>query len=88
MHVLVLDGHPDAQRLVGSLLDHYAASLGTGATVQRIAVRDLAFDPNLRRGTAPTKPGDPIWNGWPRRSTPATTWWSASRCGGAPSRCC
>ena len=50
MHVLILDGHPDEQRLVSSLLDYYATSLGMGATVQRIAVRDLAFDPNLRRG--------------------------------------
>ena len=50
MHVLILDGHPDEQRLVGALLDHYAMSLPPGATLRRIAVRDLAFDPNLRRG--------------------------------------
>lgn len=50
LRVLILDGHPDEQRLVSSLLDHYAASLEPDATVQRIAVRDLAFDPNLRRG--------------------------------------
>lgn len=36
--------------MVSTLLDHYAASLPPGATVQRIAVRDLTFDPNLRRG--------------------------------------
>lgn len=50
MHLLILDGHPDEQRLVSSLLDHYAASLEADVTVHRIAVRDLAFDPNLRRG--------------------------------------
>jgi NAD(P)H dehydrogenase (quinone) len=50
MHVLILDGYPDEQRLVSSLLDHYAASLEADVTVQRIALRDLAFDPNLRRG--------------------------------------
>ncbi len=50
LRILILDGHPDEQRLVSSLLDHYAASLEPDATVQRIAVRDLAFDPNLRRG--------------------------------------
>ena len=50
MRILIVDGHPDEQRLVSSLLDHYAASLEADVTVQRIAVRDLAFDPNLRRG--------------------------------------
>ena len=50
LHVLILDGHPDEQRLVSNLLDHYAVSLGPDATVQHITVRDLAFDPNLRRG--------------------------------------
>jgi len=50
MHVLILDGHPDERRLVSALLDHYAGSLQPGATVQRIAVRDLSFDVNLRRG--------------------------------------
>ena len=50
MHVLILDGHSDGHRLIGALLDHYAASLEAGTTVQRIAVRDLAFDPNLRQG--------------------------------------
>ncbi len=50
MHVLVLDGHPDEGRLVSTLLDHYATSLPPAATAQRIAVRDLTFDPNLRRG--------------------------------------
>ncbi len=50
MHVLILDGHPDERRLVSALLDHYASSLHPEATVQRVAVRDLAFDPNLRRG--------------------------------------
>lgn len=50
MRVLLLDGHPDEGRLVSTLLDHYANSLRPDATVRRIAVRDLAFDPNLRRG--------------------------------------
>lgn len=50
MRVLLLDGHPDEGRLVSTLLDHYAKSLRPDATVRRIAVRDLTFDPNLRRG--------------------------------------
>jgi len=50
MQVLILDGHPDERRLTSTSLDHYATSLQPEVTVQRIAVRDLAFDPNLRRG--------------------------------------
>lgn len=50
MRVLILDGHPDDGRLVSHLLDTYQAALGADVTVERIAVRDLAFDPILRRG--------------------------------------
>jgi putative NADPH-quinone reductase len=50
MRVLILDGHPDGGRLVCHLLDHYQAALGDEAEVERIAVRDLSFEPNLRSG--------------------------------------
>jgi len=50
LQTLILDGHPDSGRLITYLLDRYEASLDDGATVQRLAVRDLAFDPNLRQG--------------------------------------
>lgn len=50
MRVLTLDGHPDEGRLVSHLLDTYQAALGDSVEVERIAVRDLAFEPNLRRG--------------------------------------
>lgn len=50
MKVLILDGHPDEGRLITHLLDHYAAALPAGTEVTRLAVRDLSFDPNLRRG--------------------------------------
>lgn len=59
MRVLILDGHPDEGRLVSHLLDHYQAALGDGATVERIAVRDLDFDPNLKRGYAVVQPLEP-----------------------------
>jgi NAD(P)H dehydrogenase (quinone) len=52
MHVLLIDGHPDKNRLSGHLLDHYQAALPERATVTRIAVRDIEFDPNLRHGYA------------------------------------
>ncbi len=63
MHVLILDGHPDEGRLVSALLDHYARSLQPGMTVQRIAVRDLAFDPNLRRGYGADQDWEPDLRG-------------------------
>ncbi|RIA46387.1 putative NADPH-quinone reductase [Hephaestia caeni] len=50
MRVLILDGHPDEGRLLSHLLDTYQAALGAEVEVERIAVRDLAFEPNLRHG--------------------------------------
>lgn len=59
MKVLVLDGHPGEGRLTSHLLDRYAAALPTGATVTRVAVRDLAFDPVLRDGYRNLRPWEP-----------------------------
>ncbi|PKP94681.1 MAG: flavodoxin family protein [Alphaproteobacteria bacterium HGW-Alphaproteobacteria-16] len=59
MRVLILDGHPDDGRLVSHLLDHYQAALGDDADIERIAVRDLAFEPNLRRGYKEVQPWEP-----------------------------
>jgi NAD(P)H dehydrogenase (quinone) len=52
MKVLLLDGHPDAGRLTTHLLDLYEGALPANAEVTRVAVRDLAFTPILRRGYA------------------------------------
>ncbi|MCG2839730.1 NAD(P)H-dependent oxidoreductase [Sandaracinobacter sp. RS1-74] len=59
MRVLILDGHPDEGRLVTHLLDHYQAGLGADMEVERIAVRDLAFDPILRQGYKVVQPWEP-----------------------------
>ncbi|MBV0892751.1 NAD(P)H-dependent oxidoreductase [Paracoccus sp. Z118] len=50
MRVLILDGHPDGDRLTQALLDVYESGLPEETEIARIAVRDLDFDPNLRRG--------------------------------------
>lgn len=50
LNVVILDGHPDAGRLTTHLLDGYAAALPAGHSVERIAVRDLAFETNLAQG--------------------------------------
>jgi NAD(P)H dehydrogenase (quinone) len=50
LQVLIIDGHPDQRRLTSLLLDHYVACLNPAAGIERIALRDLAFDPNLRHG--------------------------------------
>ncbi|MDO5621950.1 MAG: NAD(P)H-dependent oxidoreductase [Paracoccus sp. (in: a-proteobacteria)] len=52
LRVLLIDGHPDSGRLTAHLLDIYQAALPEGAEVTRIALRDLTFDPILRRGYA------------------------------------
>ncbi len=59
LNVLVIDGHPDQGRLIGALLDRYVAALPGNATFARVAVRDLAFDPILRRGYGPEQPWEP-----------------------------
>lgn len=50
MRVLILDGHPDSERLTQELLDAYESGLPAATSVARLAVRDLDFDPNLKRG--------------------------------------
>ncbi|WP_298466266.1 NAD(P)H-dependent oxidoreductase [uncultured Erythrobacter sp.] len=50
MRVLLLDGHPDEGRYSSSLLDHYKRSLPSTAQVEYVALRELAFDPNLKHG--------------------------------------
>ena len=52
MNILLIDGHPDDGRLTSSLLDIYEAAIPADATVNRIAVRDLSFSPNLKHGYA------------------------------------
>lgn len=59
MQVLVIDGHPDEGRLTSLLLDHYAANLNADTTTTRIAVRDLVFDPNLKRGYSAEQKWEP-----------------------------
>lgn len=59
MKVLLIDGHPDDGRLVSTLMDRYQSALPTECEVTRIAVRDLAFDPNLKRGYAVDIPLEP-----------------------------
>lgn len=58
MRILILDGHPDEGRLVSHLLDRYAASIDSGP-VERVALRDLAFAPNLSRGYATDQDWEP-----------------------------
>ena len=59
MRVLVLDGHPDAGRLISGLLDHYAAALPPATIIERIAVSDLDFSPNLKAGYSADQAWEP-----------------------------
>lgn len=56
MHILVIDGHPDEGRLVSHLLDRYAGALPPSVTLSRVAIRDLAFDANMRHGYGAPQP--------------------------------
>lgn len=59
MRVLLIDGHSDSDRLSAHLLDHYQRNLPATAMVDRIAVRDLHFDPVLRYGYSVEQPLEP-----------------------------
>jgi len=50
MQYLLIDGHPAADRLTAKLLDQYQAALPADAQIDRIALRDLKFDPMLHHG--------------------------------------
>lgn len=50
MRILLIDGHPDENRLSAHLLDHYAGQCPAHAEIDRLAIRDIAFDPILKKG--------------------------------------
>lgn len=51
MDLLVIDGHPDPDSLCAALVREYAdAARDAGARVEVLPLRDLDFDPHLRRG--------------------------------------
>lgn len=52
MKILLIDGHPDADRLSAHMLDVYEQALPAGTQVTRLAIRDIDFDANLSRGYA------------------------------------
>ncbi|MFV0411569.1 MAG: NAD(P)H-dependent oxidoreductase [Paracoccus sp. (in: a-proteobacteria)] len=52
MRVLLIDGHPDADRLSAHLLESYQQALPEDAQVTRLAVRDMDFNADLSRGYA------------------------------------
>ena len=56
---LLIDGHPDANRLSGHLLDLYQQALPAGTALDRIAIRDLDFNPDLSRGYHDIPPLEP-----------------------------
>ena len=59
MHLVIL-GHPTPQSLSDALGDAYASGLARGgAIVERLALRDLTFDPHLRAGFSGTQKLEP-----------------------------
>ena len=50
-NILIIDGHPNANSLGASLAQTYhQTALAQGAQVERLAIRDLQFNPNLAFG--------------------------------------
>lgn len=56
---LLIDGHPDANRLSAHLLDLYRQALPDDAELDRIAIRDLDFNPDLSYGYDDIPPLEP-----------------------------
>ncbi|AUH34383.1 NAD(P)H-dependent oxidoreductase [Paracoccus tegillarcae] len=52
MRVLLIDGHPDSDRLSAHLMDSYQKALPADAQITRLALRDLDFNADLSRGYA------------------------------------
>lgn len=58
--VLVIDGHPNPSSLTAALADAYtAAATRAGATVERLTLRELTFDPVLHLGLRGSQPLEP-----------------------------
>lgn len=49
--ILLIDAHPDSERLTGSLVEAYKrGALQSGYDVTTINIRDMDFNPNLKFG--------------------------------------
>lgn len=59
MRCVLIDAHPDADRLSAHLLDTYAAALPPETEVVRLAIRDMDFNPDLSRGYEDVPPLEP-----------------------------
>lgn len=57
--ILVIDGHPSEHSFGHALADAYARGASQHATVERLALRDLSFDLNLRSGHSREQPLEP-----------------------------
>jgi NAD(P)H dehydrogenase (quinone) len=58
--IVIICGHPDADSLTGTFLDHYqAAAIAEGHEVTRFNIGDLKFDPILHKGYKEIQPLEP-----------------------------
>lgn len=58
-HLLIFDGHPDPSSFTAALAAAYEAGARPHTSVERIALRELCFDPILHRGYAAPQPLEP-----------------------------
>lgn len=59
MQYLLIDGHPDGDRLTTGLLDNYAENCPATTKVDRLVIRDMNFDPILHHGYTEKQPWEP-----------------------------
>lgn len=58
-HLLIFDGHPDPSSFTAALAAAYEAGARPHTSVERLALRELTFDPILHRGYAAPQPLEP-----------------------------
>ena len=58
-HILILNGHPDRNRLCGALADAYQNAAAERAEIQRFDLADMQFNANLSQGYAEEAPLEP-----------------------------
>ena len=55
-HIVILNGHPDQQRLCGALADRFQKGAEQHSSITRFDLADMAFDANLAHGYQQIQP--------------------------------
>lgn len=82
--ILILNGHPDHNRLCSALADRYEESARQHASVRRLNLAEMEFDANLQQGYARIQPLEPDLQAFQQALTEcdhlvliAPVWWGS-----------